>query len=111
MADPATPAKKLLPPYTIWPMPVPERGSSANSKSNRETIVYQKAMKDVQESRANGRSKTPNADTDAMDEIASGFDEDLLRPRSPVSPVMEEAPRSNGQRRCVLESFQACHFD
>lgn len=53
----------------------------------------------AQESRWNGRTKTPNADTDAMDEISLGFDDDLLRPRSPVSPIAEAPSKTHDQRR------------
>lgn len=56
----------------------------------------------AQEARWNGRTKTPNADTDAMDEISLGFDDDLLRPRSPVSPIAEGTNKNHDQRRYVF---------
>lgn len=78
----ALPTRKELPTYT--PMPVPERISSAN----REAAVYDRRTAREPDARdRNVQTKTPIEHDSVSIGSALAFDDDLLRPRTPVSPL------------------------
>ena len=78
----ALPTRKDLPTYT--PMPVPERISSAN----REAAIYEHRTAREPDARdRNVRTKTPIEHDTVSLGSALAFDDELLRPRTPVSPL------------------------
>lgn len=117
LTDPRLSPRSAVPPYT--PMPIPNRVSSANVKQNEQSPHADGRRTRLHQRETQGREGNGDAEADDHSLNFSGFDDDLLQPRSSISPIRSDSaargrsrpssPRTrtdNGTTNCDLSSIE-----